>query len=88
MTLSESDVVLEAVGLTKHFPVRKRLRDVFSRTPWARAARWYLSASVSTISAARNWLNRETGASPVSTGPISTPRLATSIRSCGTLRRR
>ena len=33
MTLSESDVVLEAVGLTKHFPVRKRMRDLFSRTP-------------------------------------------------------
>ena len=33
MTLSESDVVLDAVGLTKHFPVRKRLRDVLSRTP-------------------------------------------------------
>ncbi|PWU50229.1 dipeptide/oligopeptide/nickel ABC transporter ATP-binding protein [Micromonospora globispora] len=39
MTLSESaaapadEVVLEAVGLTKHFPVRKRLRDLFSRTP-------------------------------------------------------
>src|SRR5258705_3479157 len=38
MTLSESaaapvsEVVLEAVGLTKHFPVRKRLRDLFSRT--------------------------------------------------------
>ncbi|SCL32808.1 peptide/nickel transport system ATP-binding protein [Micromonospora rhizosphaerae] len=41
MTLSESaaapvnEVVLEAVGLTKHFPVRKRLRDLFSRTPTA-----------------------------------------------------
>ncbi|MEU3457936.1 ABC transporter ATP-binding protein [Micromonospora sp. NPDC006766] len=41
MTLSESaaapvnEVVLEAVGLTKHFPVRKRLRDLFSRTPAA-----------------------------------------------------
>ena len=39
MTLSESataradEVVLEAVGLTKHFPVRRRLRDFFSRTP-------------------------------------------------------
>jgi peptide/nickel transport system ATP-binding protein len=39
MTLSESaappatDVVLEAVGLTKHFPVRRRLRDLLSRTP-------------------------------------------------------
>ncbi|MFC0007530.1 ABC transporter ATP-binding protein [Micromonospora siamensis] len=39
MTLSESgaapagEVVLEAVGLTKHFPVRGRLRDLFSRTP-------------------------------------------------------
>ncbi|SBT41694.1 ABC transporter ATP-binding protein [Micromonospora auratinigra] len=39
MTLSESaaapvdEVVLEAVGLTKHFPVRRRLRDLFSRTP-------------------------------------------------------
>jgi peptide/nickel transport system ATP-binding protein len=37
MTLSKSaaapvsEVVLEAVGLTKHFPVRKRLRDLFSR---------------------------------------------------------
>jgi peptide/nickel transport system ATP-binding protein len=28
-----SDVVLEAIGLTKHFPVRKRLRDVFSPMP-------------------------------------------------------
>jgi peptide/nickel transport system ATP-binding protein len=27
------DVVLEAVGLTKHFPVRKRIRDLFSRMP-------------------------------------------------------
>ncbi|MFU8874700.1 ABC transporter ATP-binding protein [Micromonospora sp. SL4-19] len=41
MTLSESaappvnEVVLEAVGLTKHFPVRKRLRDLLSRTPAA-----------------------------------------------------
>ncbi len=41
MTLSEgaaapvSEVVLEAVGLTKHFPVRKGLRDFFSRTPAA-----------------------------------------------------
>ncbi|GAA1597221.1 ABC transporter ATP-binding protein [Actinoplanes couchii] len=26
------EVVLEAVGLTKHFPVRRRLKDVFSRT--------------------------------------------------------
>lgn len=39
MTLSESaaapagEVVLEAVGLTKHFPVRRRLRDLFSRAP-------------------------------------------------------
>ncbi|NES13578.1 MULTISPECIES: ABC transporter ATP-binding protein [Micromonospora] len=39
MTLSESaaapadEVVLEAVGLTKHFPVRRRLRDLLSRTP-------------------------------------------------------
>ncbi|MFG2052556.1 ABC transporter ATP-binding protein [Micromonospora sp. NPDC048930] len=38
MTLSESaapadEVVLEAVGLTKHFPVRRRLRDLISRTP-------------------------------------------------------
>ncbi len=39
MTLSEraaapvGDVVLEAVGLTKHFPVRKRLRDLFAKTP-------------------------------------------------------
>ncbi|MFR9777529.1 ABC transporter ATP-binding protein [Micromonospora sp. MS34] len=39
MTLSESaaapvdEVVLEAVSLTKHFPVRRRLRDLFSRTP-------------------------------------------------------
>ncbi|MER7459867.1 ABC transporter ATP-binding protein [Micromonospora sp. NPDC126480] len=38
MTLSESaeapvnEVVLEAVGLTKHFPVRRRLRDLLSRT--------------------------------------------------------
>jgi peptide/nickel transport system ATP-binding protein len=38
MTLSNSaaapggEVVLEAVGLTKHFPVRRRLRDLFSRT--------------------------------------------------------
>jgi peptide/nickel transport system ATP-binding protein len=37
MTLSQdakapaSEVVLEAVGLTKHFPVRRRLRDLFSR---------------------------------------------------------
>jgi peptide/nickel transport system ATP-binding protein len=36
MTLSKSaaapvsEVVLEAVGLTKHFPVRRRLRDIFS----------------------------------------------------------
>src|SRR5690242_21820349 len=28
-----SDVVLEAVGLTKHFPVRKRVRDLFARMP-------------------------------------------------------
>jgi peptide/nickel transport system ATP-binding protein len=28
---SATDVVLEAVGLTKHFPVRRRLRDLFSR---------------------------------------------------------
>jgi peptide/nickel transport system ATP-binding protein len=28
-----SDVVLEAVGLTKHFPVRKRLRDFVTGTP-------------------------------------------------------
>ncbi|WP_238007835.1 ABC transporter ATP-binding protein [Dactylosporangium sp. AC04546] len=40
-TLSEStaapvgEVVLEAVGLTKHFPVRRKLRDLFSRTPAA-----------------------------------------------------
>jgi peptide/nickel transport system ATP-binding protein len=27
------DVVLEAVGLTKHFPVRKRVRDLFSGMP-------------------------------------------------------
>jgi len=27
-----SEVVLEAVGLTKHFPVRRRLRDLLSRT--------------------------------------------------------
>ncbi|HEX2774900.1 MAG TPA: ABC transporter ATP-binding protein [Micromonosporaceae bacterium] len=27
------EVVLEAVGLTKHFPIRRRLRDLFSRTP-------------------------------------------------------
>jgi peptide/nickel transport system ATP-binding protein len=39
MTLSDStaapvnEVVLEVVGLTKHFPVRKRLRDLVSRTP-------------------------------------------------------
>ncbi|NJP31003.1 ABC transporter ATP-binding protein [Micromonospora thermarum] len=38
MTLSDSadapvnEVVLEAVGLTKHFPVRKRLRDLLTRT--------------------------------------------------------
>src|SRR4051812_12950266 len=38
MTTSDSavappgEVVLEAVGLTKHFPVRKRLRDLFSRS--------------------------------------------------------
>ena len=38
MTLSQdaeapaSEVVLEAVGLTKHFPVRRRLRDFFSKT--------------------------------------------------------
>jgi peptide/nickel transport system ATP-binding protein len=38
MTLSQdaqapaSEVVLEADGLTKHFPVRRRLRDLFSRT--------------------------------------------------------
>src|SRR5258705_2938230 len=38
-TLSEStaapvgEVVLEAVGLTKHFPVRRKLRDLFSRNP-------------------------------------------------------
>ncbi|MEU8298920.1 ABC transporter ATP-binding protein [Micromonospora sp. NPDC048909] len=38
MTVSESaaapgsEVVLEAVGLTKHFSVRRRLRDLFSRT--------------------------------------------------------
>jgi peptide/nickel transport system ATP-binding protein len=38
MTLSQdakapaSEVVLEAVGLTKHFPVRRRLRDLFSKT--------------------------------------------------------
>src|SRR5918998_4599374 len=37
MTLSQdaeapaSEVVLEAVGLTKHFPVRRGLRDLFSR---------------------------------------------------------
>jgi peptide/nickel transport system ATP-binding protein len=37
MTLSNSaaapdgEVVLEAVGLTKHFPVRRRLRDLFAR---------------------------------------------------------
>ncbi|MEU0078861.1 ABC transporter ATP-binding protein [Micromonospora tulbaghiae] len=39
MTLTESapapadEVVLEAVGLTKHFPVRRRLRDLLTRTP-------------------------------------------------------
>ncbi|MDG4800955.1 ABC transporter ATP-binding protein [Micromonospora sp. WMMD980] len=39
MTTTESapapadEVVLEAVGLTKHFPVRRRLRDLLSRTP-------------------------------------------------------
>jgi peptide/nickel transport system ATP-binding protein len=27
-----SEVVLEAIGLTKHFPVRRTLRDLFSRT--------------------------------------------------------
>ncbi|GAA2644099.1 ABC transporter ATP-binding protein [Dactylosporangium fulvum] len=38
-TLSEGtaapvgEVVLEAVGLTKHFPVRRKLRDLFSRNP-------------------------------------------------------
>jgi peptide/nickel transport system ATP-binding protein len=38
MTLSQdaqapaSEVVLEAVGLTKHFPVRRSLRDIFTRT--------------------------------------------------------
>jgi peptide/nickel transport system ATP-binding protein len=38
MTLSQdaqapaSEVVLEAVGLTKHFPVRRRLRDLFTNT--------------------------------------------------------
>ncbi|MDT4992901.1 MAG: peptide/nickel transport system ATP-binding protein [Actinoplanes sp.] len=38
MTLSQnakapaSEVVLEAVGLTKHFPVRRRLRNFFSKT--------------------------------------------------------
>jgi len=35
MTVSQdapaSEVVLEAVGLTKHFPVRRRLRDLFGR---------------------------------------------------------
>jgi peptide/nickel transport system ATP-binding protein len=30
-----SDVVLEAEGLTKHFPVRRGLRDIFSRHPKA-----------------------------------------------------
>jgi peptide/nickel transport system ATP-binding protein len=40
MTRSDSattpgDAVLEAVGLTKHFPVRRRLRDVTSRTTTA-----------------------------------------------------
>ncbi|MFI7072884.1 ABC transporter ATP-binding protein [Micromonospora sediminicola] len=39
MTTTESapapvdEVVLEAVGLTKHFPVRRRLRSLLSRTP-------------------------------------------------------
>ncbi|AGZ44648.1 ABC transporter ATP-binding protein [Actinoplanes friuliensis] len=38
MTLSQeaeapaNEVVLEAIGLTKHFPVRRRLRDLFNRT--------------------------------------------------------
>jgi peptide/nickel transport system ATP-binding protein len=27
-----SEVVLEAIGLTKHFPVRRKLRDLFNRT--------------------------------------------------------
>ena len=30
-TASSTDVVLEAVGLTKHFPVRRRARDLLSR---------------------------------------------------------
>jgi len=38
MTLSQeaeapvNEVVLEAIGLTKHFPVRRKLRDLFNRT--------------------------------------------------------
>src|SRR6478735_4162113 len=38
MTLSQeaeapvNEVVLEAIGLSKHFPVRRRLRDLFTRT--------------------------------------------------------
>ena len=41
MTLSQdakapaSEVVLEAVGLTKHFPVRRGLRDLFSKNKQA-----------------------------------------------------
>ncbi|GAA3107676.1 peptide/nickel transport system ATP-binding protein [Kribbella aluminosa] len=31
MTVTETEVVLEAVGLTKHFPVRRRVRDLLSR---------------------------------------------------------
>jgi peptide/nickel transport system ATP-binding protein len=30
-TVPAGEVVLEAIGLTKHFPVRRRLRDVFSK---------------------------------------------------------
>ncbi|TDW66716.1 ABC transporter ATP-binding protein [Kribbella pratensis] len=31
MTVTETEVVLEAEGLTKHFPVRRRVRDLLSR---------------------------------------------------------
>src|SRR4051794_37673621 len=31
MTVTETEVVLEADGLTKHFPVRRGLRDLISR---------------------------------------------------------
>src|SRR3954469_8144588 len=32
MTVTETEVVLEADGLTKHFPVRRGLRDLLSRS--------------------------------------------------------